>query len=140
MHSEWKRLFNFTLTNLIKQLNILGEIDVMQCIKNEFVILETKKHKMINFEQYDKENPQIWEAFKSVTLEAIHEKGFKNYGARGIFEIIRWKTATPNGNDGFKVNNSFTSDYARKFMNEFPQHEGFFRLRMQKAQRQTSNL
>lgn len=86
-------------------------------------IPKTKK----SFEQYDKENPEIWEKFKEFAFKAI-KKGFKHYGAKSIFEIIRWNTKT-SGNDGLKVNNNYTSGYSRKFMNEFPEHEGFFRTR-----------
>jgi hypothetical protein len=88
---------------------------------------------MINFNKYDQENPQIWQLFKKYTFEA-KEKGFKNYSAKGIFEIIRWHTAA-NGNDSFKVNNNYTADYARKMMKYNPVLNGFFRLREMKALR-----
>lgn len=86
---------------------------------------------MIDFKKYDSENPQIWEQFKKYSLKT-KAKGFKNYSAKGIFEIIRWHTPT-QGNDGFKVNNNYTADYARKMMAEFPEFEGFFYIRELKA-------
>ena len=70
----------------------------------------------------------VWEQFKATTFEAI-KRGFKTYGSKGIFEIIRWTQAGDIKDDGFKLNNNYTSDYARKFMLEFPQHKGFFKLR-----------
>ena len=82
---------------------------------------------MKSFEQYDKENPDIWVSFKSFTFEAI-KKGYKNYSSKGIFELIRWHTAV-NGNDGFKINNNYTPNYANKFMKQYPQYDGFFRTR-----------
>jgi hypothetical protein len=88
---------------------------------------------MINFEKYDEENPQIWEAFKKFSLQA-RAKRFKNYSAKGIFEIIRWHTDT-EGNDHFKLNNNYHADYARKMMKEHPEFEGFFRVRELKAPR-----
>ena len=81
----------------------------------------------VKFVEYHIENPGIWEAFKTKTLETI-EKGFQHYGAKGIFEIIRWQTGT-SGNDGFKVNNNYTPFYARLFEMEFPKHKGFFQKR-----------
>lgn len=84
---------------------------------------------MKSFLQYHKENPEIWNQFKKTTLEAI-EKGFYNYGSKGIFEIIRWEQGGRIKSDGFKLNNNYTSDYARKFMSEFPRYNGFFRLRV----------
>jgi hypothetical protein len=88
----------------------------------------------INFEdqfcQYDAENPQVYDKFKMMTLQTIG-KGFKNYGAKGIVELIRWHTGV-SGNDQFKINNNYTAFYARKFENEFPASNGFFRKRNSK--------
>lgn len=81
----------------------------------------------MTFEQYDNENPQIWQAFIFYTMETIG-KGFSNYSSRGVFEIIRWHSGV-TGKGIFKVNNNFSADYAKKFMKEFPQHDGFFRIR-----------
>ena len=89
---------------------------------------------MINFEQYHKDNPQIWQAFVHYAVQT-KAKGFKNYSANGIFEIIRWQTGIKDGNDGFKVNNTYRADYARKMMAEMPEFEGFFRTRELKASR-----
>ena len=88
---------------------------------------------MINFSKYDKQNPQIWEAFKKYAFEA-KRKGFKNYSANGIFEIIRWHTDV-SAIDNYKVGNNYRPDYARKMMDEYPEFQGFFRIRELKAQR-----
>lgn len=82
---------------------------------------------MKNFDEYDRENPEVWEKFQEIAFKAI-EKGFNHYSSKGIFELIRWHTKT-SGNDGFKVNNIYTAYYARKFNNKFPEHNNFFRLR-----------
>lgn len=83
---------------------------------------------MKTFDQYDTENPEIWELFKRTSLEAI-KKGFKNYSSKSIFEIIRWHRAGDIKEDSFKINNNYTADYARRFNNKFPQYKGFFRTR-----------
>lgn len=88
---------------------------------------------MINFQTYDEENPQIWEEFKKRSFQA-KKRGFKNYSANGIFEIIRWHSST-GSDDVFKLNNIYRADYARKMMREFPEFEGFFRVRELKAGR-----
>lgn len=89
---------------------------------------------MIDFKTYDKENPKIWLLFVKFALQAKHEKGFNHYSANGIFELIRWHTKE-SGNDGYKVNNNYRPDYARKMMKQFPEFEGFFRVRNLKASR-----
>jgi len=81
------------------------------------------------FSQYHEENPQVYKAFKEMALKAVTFKS--HFGAKAIFEVLRWKTAV-SGNDGFKINNNYTSFYARMFENEFPQHKDFFRKRKSK--------
>ena len=84
------------------------------------------------FCSYDQEYPEIWKEFEKTTLKTL-QKGFKNYSAKGIFEIIRWHTGVgTDGKDVYKVNNNFTAFYARKFAKEHPEHKEFFRTRKSK--------
>lgn len=83
---------------------------------------------MKSFEQYDQENPQIWQKFVYFSRIAKFVKGFDYYSAKSIFELIRWHTRV-KGNDMFKLNNNYHADYARKMMKEFPTFKGFFRTR-----------
>ena len=86
-----------------------------------------------DFEQYDQEHPDIWEAFEKIALDLIN-KGIKRYGSKAIFEIIRYhKLITGKVGDDYKVNNNYTRNYALKFMRTYPQHEGFFETREQKV-------
>ena len=82
---------------------------------------------MIDFKKYDKENPHIWEGFFKYAKQA-KAKGFKNYSANGIFEIMRWHTGI-HGNGEYKISNNYRPDYARKMMKEYPEFEGFFRVK-----------
>lgn len=89
---------------------------------------------MIDFKKYDEENPKVWEKFLELARKA-KKKGFKRYSAKGIFELIRWYTGV-TGNDGFKLNNNFHADYARKIMKLYPdEFKGFFETRSLKANR-----
>ena len=83
------------------------------------------------FELYNEENPQIYELFKRYSLSAI-ERGHKNLSAEFIFNVIRWETSMKTSDD-FKINNNAKPYYARKFMKEYPQYNGFFRKRHSKA-------
>ena len=89
---------------------------------------------MIDFKKYHEENPHIWEAFKKYSFKA-KERGIKNYSANGIFEIIRWHTAIEAKDGKYKLGNNYRPDYARKMMEEFPEFEGFFRVRELKSAR-----
>lgn len=86
---------------------------------------------MITFKEYDKMNPIIWDEFKKTALEAI-KKGFKHYSSKSIFEVIRWHKTGDLKSDGFKINNNYTADYARKFAETYPEHKNFFRTRVLK--------
>lgn len=89
---------------------------------------------MINFQQYHNDNPIVWDLFKMYTIKT-KEQGFTNYSSNGIFEIIRWNTGFRIGKDGFKMNNNYRPDYARKMMDEYTEFKGFFRVRELKSRR-----
>ena len=83
------------------------------------------------FDQYDNENPQLYELFKRFAFEAI-ESGREYFSAEAIINRVRWETML-TGNDEYKINNNYKPFYSRKFMNEFPQYNNFFRTRTSKA-------
>lgn len=82
------------------------------------------------FEKYHIENPHIYRMFKQFTFKTI-KRGFKHYGAKGIFEIIRWHSSV-RGNDEWKINNNYTPFYARKFEENHPRYKNFFYKRKSK--------
>jgi len=88
----------------------------------------------IDFEQYDKDNPRIWQVFLYYSIKT-KAKGFSHYSAKAIFELCRWHEGIPMGEDGFKLNNIYTADYARKLMQTNPSFIGFFRTRKLKSKR-----
>lgn len=91
---------------------------------------------MINFDQYDRQNPSVWGQFVHFAYET-RNKGFRKYSAKGIFELIRWHTGAGASGETYKVNNNYTADYARKMESQFPEFKGFFRTRELKAKRVT---
>lgn len=92
---------------------------------------------MVNFEQYHNSHPRVWELFVHFAFKT-KAKGFKKYSAKAIFELARWHEGLPVGEDGFKLNNIYTADYARKLMDTYPEFKGFFRTRDLKALRVNS--
>jgi len=82
--------------------------------------------------KFDREHPVIWQEFKRIALRLI-EKGVSRYGAKAIFEVIRYDMSIEGGTD-FKLNNNYTAYYARKFIEQFPFHAGFFELRKKKIE------
>jgi len=85
-----------------------------------------------DFERYDKEHPEIWNLFVKITFKLIR-RGKKHYGAKAVFEIIRYHRVIQYNDSEFKANNSYTAYYARKFMKMYPQYDGFFETRKAKV-------
>lgn len=83
---------------------------------------------------FHRAHPEVLALFERFTLERIG-LGFKNYSADAIFHRIRWEMARPTYAKGeeFKLNDHYTAFYARAFMRQHPEHEGFFRTRVQKS-------
>ena len=72
-------------------------------------------------EAFHVEHPRVWELFKQFTFDRI-ERGFEHYGAKSIWERIRWETdqAQVDQAVSFKLNNNYPAFYARRFMVAFP--------------------
>ncbi len=83
------------------------------------------------FEKYDSENPEIYRLFKRFAFEAINN-GRTYFSAEAIVNRVRWETMVTGG-DEYKINNNYKPFYSRKFMQEFPHHNNFFRTRTSKA-------
>lgn len=83
-------------------------------------------------------NPEMWTLFVRFSFEKIG-RGFAHYGARDIIHRIRWETdASESGEAGFKVNNIWSPWYARLFHRTYPQHAGFFRTRIARADQEAA--
>lgn len=84
-------------------------------------------HTREDFEKFHSENPSIYKMFIMFSKEAAVRNS--HYSARGVFHRIRWETSVNSDDRQFKLNDIWTAYYARKFMEDFPEYEGFFRLR-----------
>lgn len=82
------------------------------------------------FTAYDEAHPEIYKAFKRLATDLLL-RGRQRYGAGAIFEVIRYERALQGGveDDGFKLNNSMRSRFARKLVAEDPRFDGFFEFR-----------
>ena len=80
------------------------------------------------FEQFDQENPHIWDLFKQFTFEAIRN-GHRVFSIALVTERIRWETMVNTTDTDFKLRNDYRAFYARKFHQEYPMYDGLFRTR-----------
>lgn len=92
--------------------------------------MTTGKWTAENFEAHHAANPHIYEMFKSYALKAAAVR--KRYSAKSVFHRVRWETQIMENNSDYKIDDGWISHYARKFMDDFPQHEGFFETRIRR--------
>jgi len=83
-------------------------------------------HDFIYFRIHLMEQPQVYEMFKNMALQAAQHRD--NYGARAIVEVMRWNSMINDEESSYKIDHNWCPYYARRFMLEFPQYKGFFSL------------
>jgi len=82
------------------------------------------------FEEHHEKHPEIWELFVIFALQAAKVR--KHFSAKCIFHRVRWESQIVEDNAKYKIDDGWIAHYARKFMDEFPAHEGFFETRVRK--------
>tara|TARA_B100000470_G_C19620956_1_gene315367 strand:- start:224 stop:532 length:309 start_codon:yes stop_codon:yes gene_type:complete len=82
--------------------------------------------------KFHKNHPEVWALFVGFAFEKIR-LGHKHYGVGAVMERVRWETSSGGTSPDFKINNNFRAFYARRFAKAFPEHEDFFRTRVQKS-------
>jgi hypothetical protein len=80
------------------------------------------------FWEYHRANPHVFILFARFAMQVKHN-GHDHYSAKAIFERVRWHFSVETTGEDFKLNNNYTSRYARLLAEEYPEFEGFFRNR-----------
>ncbi len=80
------------------------------------------------FDRYCEAHPEVEECFLTLARQ-VRDRGFSHFGANAIWERMRWYFRFEKGDDDLKLNNNYTSRYARKIMAEHPEFAGFFNCR-----------
>ena len=84
-----------------------------------------------NFDKHHAENPHIYDLFCRFAQQAARQREY--YSAKIIFHRIRWETEIAENQSEFKVSDGWISHYSRKFMKDFPEHNGFFKTTQRKV-------
>lgn len=88
-----------------------------------------------NFLKFHANNPQVYELVKRFTFEVL-DSGRTRLSTKLLIERIRWElNVTLKATDEFKINNNHTAYYARKFIQDYPQHATVFEMRVTKGQK-----
>ena len=83
-----------------------------------------------NFKNYHAENPDVYAQFKHFALMVTGRRDY--YSAKCIFHRVRWETMISGKGDENKIDDGWISHYSRLFMEEHPEHDGFFKTRNRK--------
>ena len=85
------------------------------------------------FERFHAENPHVYAGLRRLAL-AARERGVERIGIEMLYSVLRWEhTLKTNDPAGFKLNDHYTSRYARLLMEREPALAGLFETRELKA-------
>lgn len=81
------------------------------------------------FRKFHKENQKVYDMFKEQVFRAMR-KGRDKFSANAIINWIRWEVALQvKTEDEYKINNNFSSRYARLFVEDHPEYGYMFNFR-----------
>ena len=78
------------------------------------------------FDRFNQANPQFYQLFTRYALQLI-AAGHGRLSSKMIVERIRFELMVQK--EPLSINNSYTPYLARKFMADFPNHDGVFETR-----------
>lgn len=82
-----------------------------------------------SFEQFHRDNPQVYVEFKAF-LRELYRAGIRKTSAKLIINRVRWeRQIQTKSNDEFRINDAFSSRYARLFCEEYPAYASMFNQR-----------
>jgi hypothetical protein len=84
------------------------------------------------FEAFHAANPHVYASLRRLALDAARRG--KQVGIKMLFEVLRWEAtlATDDPASAYKLDNGYTSFYARRLMDNEPELAGFFETRTQR--------
>ncbi len=80
------------------------------------------------FWKFHRENPGVYVELVNMA-HRLRGRGYGSYGMKSLFEVLRWERAIKTVGSVFKLNNNYTSLYARLIMSDVPMLGSFFKVR-----------
>lgn len=84
------------------------------------------------FEQWHALNPWVYTALEHLVEDWL-AMGHTRVGIKQLFEVLRWNYGRKTVGDTFKVNNDFTSRYARMLVADHPEWAEAIEIRSLRA-------
>lgn len=88
-----------------------------------------KEETLEKFVEFHTKNPHVYQEFSRLAQMA-KDAGHKKYSSKTIYCVMRWLQDLQTTGNRFKVNDMFQSIYARLLINQKPEYDGFFELRV----------
>jgi len=80
------------------------------------------------FEEFHRKNPQVYDQL--LYLARRYHKSGRKVGIKHLWEVLRWQEFIGQLSfDVYKLNNNFTSRYARLLMEKERELKGYFEIR-----------
>ncbi len=84
------------------------------------------------FKRFHQKNPHVYTQLTDMSRR-LKNVGHKRYGIAGLFEMLRYNHAISTSGDKFKLCNNYRALYARLIMHDFPELEGFFKIKQRRS-------
>ncbi len=84
------------------------------------------------FEAFHDANPWVCRALEQLTADLVG-RGRRRIGIKSLFEVLRWHYNRATEGDDFRLNNSYTSRYARLLIDRHPEWADVFETRELRA-------
>lgn len=88
------------------------------------------------FAAFHEANPHVYSELVTLARQ-LHARGYRRIGIELLFSVLRWRSMLRTTADayGFKLNDHYTSRYARLIMTREPELAGLFALRSLRTRR-----
>lgn len=80
------------------------------------------------FAAFHHAHPEVYDTLARLARQA-RAQGRERCGIKLLVEVARWETFLAGREDGYRLNNSLVSRYARRLMDREPDLRGFFETR-----------
>ena len=88
-----------------------------------------KKESIIEkFNRFHQRNPHVYHLIVDIS-KRMKQSGVHKFGMKGVFEYLRWQYTMQTQGERYRLNNIFTSIYARLVMETEVELRGFFDIR-----------
>lgn len=85
------------------------------------------------FDAFHRANPWVYDSLVVLTRDWL-ARGHQRAGMKQLLEVIRWEHGRRTSSDeGFKINNDFTSRYVRLLVHHHPEWADVFETRRLRA-------